>query len=49
MLVGWECVLGKGTDDSAAHCAAFFLAGGCFGGGDDCQRLISGLSVRLRA
>lgn len=25
MLVGWECVLGQGTDDSAAHCAAFLL------------------------
>ena len=58
MLVGWECVLGQGTDDSAAQRAAFFIVGGCFGGGDDLQaearrgesrqRLISGLSVRMR-
>lgn len=25
MLVGWECVLGQGTDDSAAQRAAFLL------------------------
>ena len=26
MLVGLECELGKGTDDSAAHCAAFLFS-----------------------